>query len=131
MCEVFHAYTTSVDSSLDCRLCHRLSEISSRDVPLCRLFLRQPGILVIQLYWTCLVACSPSMLEHCCLGTWRAPLGSPLCVHGASLPRHWPHGFTSLMLFASVDYLLHFLVHAGIISLVQTQFIPGPLFLDH
>ena len=51
------------------------------------------------------------MLEHCCLGTWRAPLGSPLCVpfvHGASLPRHWPHGFTSLMLFASVDYLLHF-----------------------
>ena len=50
------------------------------------------------------------MLEHS-LGTWRAPLGSPLCVpsvHGASLPRHWPHGFAPLMLFAAADYLLYF-----------------------
>ena len=78
--------TTSVDSSLDCRCCHRLS---SRDLHLCRLLLRQPRLLMILLHWTCLVAYSPWVLEHCSLGTRRAPLGSPLCVpsvHGASLP---------------------------------------------
>ena len=83
----YSTLTTSVDSSLDCCFCHRLS---SRDVPLFRLLLWHPRILVILLYWTCLVACSPSVLEHCSLGTWRARIWgrscvSPLCMEHRSL----------------------------------------------
>ena len=104
----YSTLTTSVDSSLDCRFCHRLS---SRNVPVPFIAATAWFILVILLYWTCLVACSPSVLEHCYLGTRRAPLGSPKrvpSVHGASLHRHWSHGFAPLNLFASADILLYF-----------------------
>ena len=37
VCVGYFTLTTSVDSSLDCRFCHRLS---STDVPLCHLLLR-------------------------------------------------------------------------------------------
>ena len=50
-------------------VCVRYSTLTTSIVPLCRLLLR-PGLLVILLYWTCLVACSPSsVLEHCFVGT--------------------------------------------------------------
>ena len=106
------------------------STLTTSIVPLCRLLLRQLGLLVILLYWTCLVACSPSsVLEHCFVGTWRTPLGSSLLVPSCA----WSIALSALATrlhpldaVCVCRLLAVFLVHAGITIIFQTQFIPGP-----
>ena len=76
---------------------------------------RQPGLLVILLCWTCLVACSPSVLEHCSLGTWSAFRFARIAP-SALATRLRPLNAVCLCRLLAV-----FLVHAGITIIVQTQ----------
>ena len=123
ICEVFHAKPQELTARL-------IATFATGFLPvicLCRLLLRQPGLLcrARPRCWNTVPSAHGARF-------WGRPCACP-SVHGASLPRHWPHGFAPLMLFASADYLLYFCccrMPELPLIIVQTQFIPGPLFLD-